>query len=277
MIKKMKASLLAVVLVFALFAAGCSNQSGQSSEPPAAEPPEQSAGEASESAEPESSQEEALPEEELTQEEIDEILSSYPVIQFEEPNPDSPIATMHTSMGDIRIVLYPEYAPYAVYNFVTHAQEGYYDGVIFHRVIQDFMIQGGDPEGTGTGGKSVYTDNEGNSLYFPDEFSPFLVNYRGALSMANSGANTNGSQFFIVQATESTYPVDVLEQQGYPPPYIEKYIEYGGTPHLDFVHTVFGMVIEGMDVVDAIAAVPTTNDLPDTPVIIQSITIENAE
>lgn len=103
-------------------------------------------------------------------------------------------ATIKTNMGDMEFVLFPEIAPKAVENFVTHAKEGYYNGLIFHRVINDFMIQGGDPTGTGCGGESVY------GKAFEDEFSIDARNYYGALSMANSGPNTNGSQFFIVQA-----------------------------------------------------------------------------
>ncbi|HBT63085.1 MAG TPA: hypothetical protein DEB10_00290, partial [Ruminococcaceae bacterium] len=104
---------------------------------------------------------------------------------------------MHTSMGDIKIRFFPKAAPKAVKNFITHARNGYYDGVIFHRVIEDFMIQGGDPEGTGAGGESIYEED------FKDEFDKKLLNLRGSLAMANSGrygVATNGSQFFINQA-----------------------------------------------------------------------------
>lgn len=112
--------------------------------------------------------------------------------QFEEPT--GPVATMKTTLGDIEIMLFPEEAPKAVENFITHAQNGYYEGIIFHRVIDGFMIQGGDPDGIGTGGTSIW----GNQ--FEDEFSDNLHNFRGALSMANAGPDTNGSQFFIMQA-----------------------------------------------------------------------------
>ncbi|MEG1875584.1 MAG: peptidylprolyl isomerase [Angelakisella sp.] len=101
---------------------------------------------------------------------------------------------MKTSKGEITLALYPEQAPKAVENFLTHAKKGYYDGLTFHRVLNDFMIQGGDPDGTGMGGKSIW------DAPFEDEFSDNLHNFRGALSMANSGTDTNGSQFFIVQA-----------------------------------------------------------------------------
>ena len=105
------------------------------------------------------------------------------------------LVTMNTTMGPIKIKLFKEQVPKTVENFLTHAENGYYDGIIFHRVIPEFMIQGGDPTGTGMGGESIY----GNT--FQDEFTMDLFNLRGALSMANAGPNTNGSQFFIVQAS----------------------------------------------------------------------------
>lgn len=110
---------------------------------------------------------------------------------------DNPTASIETSEGTIRVRLFPKEAPKAVENFLTHAREGYYDGLTFHRVINDFMLQGGDPNGDGTGGESIWGGP------FEDEFSPVLRNFRGALSMANSGANTNGSQFFIVQRKDA--------------------------------------------------------------------------
>ncbi len=171
--------------------------------------------------------------------------------QTQQPAAGDTIAVMHTSMGDISIRLFPEQAPKAVENFTTHAQNGYYNGLIFHRVIKDFMIQGGDPLGTGTGGESIW----GKS--FEDEFTPELHNLRGALSMANAGPGTNGSQFFIVQA--NTVPANMLAQMkqltdnGFPAECQEDYAAMGGTPWLDFRHTVFGQVFEGLDVVDAIA------------------------
>ena len=113
-------------------------------------------------------------------------------IQLSAPQKGDTLAVMHTNMGDIKIKLFPEKAPKTVENFVTHSKNGYYNGLKFHRVINDFMIQGGDPRGNGTGGESIW----GGS--FKDEFDPELHNLRGALSMANSGPNTNGSQFFIV-------------------------------------------------------------------------------
>ncbi len=192
-------------------------------------------------------------------------------IQLSMPQKGDTLAVMHTNMGDIKIKLFPEKAPKTVENFVTHSKNGYYNGLKFHRVINDFMIQGGDPRGNGTGGESIW----GGS--FPDEFDPELHNLRGALSMANSGPNTNGSQFFIVQARE--VPANMLEQMrdlednGFPADITAAYEALGGTPWLDFRHTVFGQVTEGMDVVDAIAAVETVNAVPLSDVIIESIEV----
>lgn len=174
-----------------------------------------------------------------------------------------------TNHGTIRLKLFPKLAPKAVGNFVTHAKTGYYNGVTFHRVIDGFMIQGGDPTGTGAGGESIY------GKPFEDEFSPYLFNFRGALSMANAGPNTNGSQFFIVQNNKLN-PVfkEQMEKAGYPQEAIDYYVEHGGTPWLDFRHTVFGHVIEGMDVVDKIAAVPTdAQDKPLEDVVIEKVHI----
>ncbi len=195
-------------------------------------------------------------------------------IQTSLPVSGDTVATMKTTMGDIKIKLFPQFAPKAVENFTTHAKNGYYNGLIFHRVIPDFMIQGGDPMGSGIGGESIWGSP------FEDEFAPELHNLRGALSMANSGPCTNGSQFFIVQAKEA--PAQMLEQmeeltakQGFPPEATASYKELGGTPWLDFRHTVFGQVFEGMEVVDAIAAVETgRNDKPMEDVKINEIVIE---
>jgi len=145
-------------------------------------------------------------------------------------------ATLHTNHGDIRIEFFDDDAPKTVQNFRTLAEQGFYDGLGFHRVIKDFMIQGGCPLGTGTGGPG-YT--------FEDEFNDHKV-VRGALAMANAGPNTNGSQFFIV-TTEAA-------------------------PWLDGKHTVFGQVADGMDAVDSIEATPTgERDQPVEPAVIERI------
>jgi peptidylprolyl isomerase len=151
------------------------------------------------------------------------------------------VATIKTNAGDIVVELYPDIAPKAVENFMTHAKNGYYDGVIFHRVMRKFMIQGGDPTGTGRGGESIWKKP------FQDEFKPNVIFDRaGILAMANRGPNTNGSQFFI-----TTVP----------------------TPWLNGRHTIFGEVIEGMDVLKSIEN--TQTDSRDKPLSEQKIiTIE---
>lgn len=153
------------------------------------------------------------------------------------------VAVIQTNMGTIEIELFADKTPKTVENFVGLANKGYYNGVIFHRVIDNFMIQGGDPTGTGRGGQSLWGGK------FEDEFVPELKhNSEGILSMANAGPNTNGSQFFIT-----------LKE----------------TPWLDGRHTVFGKVINGMDVVKAIGKVQTNQqDRPLKDVVMEKVTIE---
>lgn len=193
-------------------------------------------------------------------------MTQFPQLNLTEEK--GPKATIKTNMGDIIVQLFPEEAPKTVKNFVELAKQGYYDGVIFHRVIPDFMIQGGDPTGTGMGGESIYGEK------FEDEFSRNLFNLRGALSMANAGPNSNGSQFFIVN--NQNVPANMLaqlEEAGFPGEVIETY-KQGGTPWLDFRHTVFGHVVEGMDVVDNIGAAKRgPQDKPVNDIVIESIEI----
>lgn len=193
--------------------------------------------------------------------------------QLDRPLSGETVATMKTNMGDIKIRLFAELAPKTVENFTTHAKNGYYNGLVFHRVIKDFMIQGGDPTATGCGGESIW------GKAFEDEFCVDLHNLRGALSMANSGPCTNGSQFFIVQANSCDpgfiSQMEQLSDRGFPTESVENYKAVGGTPWLDFKHTVFGQVYEGMDVVDAIANVKTARgDKPVEDVVINTIEIE---
>jgi cyclophilin family peptidyl-prolyl cis-trans isomerase len=152
------------------------------------------------------------------------------------------IAVIATNMGTIKIKFFPEVAPKAVENFKGLAKKGYYNGIIFHRVIDKFMIQGGDPTGTGRGGQSLWEKP------FADEFSPkHRFDRKGLLAMANAGPATNGSQFFITLVP---------------------------TPHLNDRHTIFGEVIEGMDVVEKIGKVKTgAMDKPAEPVTMTKVTI----
>ena len=195
-------------------------------------------------------------------------MSQFP--QLNEVNEKNPLVTVHTNQGDFTLELFPEVAPKTVENFITHAKNGYYDGVIFHRVIEDFMIQGGDPTGTGMGGESIY------GRTFEDEFSREAFNLYGTLSMANAGPNTNGSQFFIVTAKQ--VPVQMLKQLkdgGWPEEIVEEYAKVGGTPWLDHRHTVFGRVIEGMDVVLKIEGVKrNAQDRPLEDVVIESMDVK---
>jgi cyclophilin family peptidyl-prolyl cis-trans isomerase len=149
-------------------------------------------------------------------------------------------ATLHTNHGGIALELFPGEAPKTVENFTKLARDGFYDGLIFHRVIPDFMIQGGDPTGTGSGGPGYS---------FEDEFNEHKV-VRGALAMANAGPNTNGSQFFIVTADSC--------------------------PWLDGKHTVFGQVTHGMDVVDKISELPRdARDKPREDAVIERILLDD--
>lgn len=174
--------------------------------------------------------------------------------------------------GEIKVRFFPDEAPKAVENFTTHAKEGYYDGLTFHRVIADFMIQGGDPKGDGTGGESIWGEG------FGPEPSDKLYHFPGALCMAQSSMpNSIGSQFYIVQGDDVTEEyldqIEVYYDKTYPDIVKEKYLELGGVPHLDGDYTVFGQVFEGMDVVEKIADCETDeNDLPK-----QAVTIEKIE
>lgn len=203
--------------------------------------------------------------------------------QFEKPEKESKVAIMETTAGTIKIQFFPEYAPKAVENFLTHAEEGYYNGLSFHRVINGFMIQGGDPKGDGTGGESIW--GEGFGL----EVNKNLRHFRGAFSMARSNdPNSQGSQFFIVQNPEvdedtlaAMRDVGVNSSgDGFPDNVVEKYAEVGGYPSLDYNYTVFGQVFEGMEVVDKIAEETKTGDngavAEEDRTIITSITVAPA-
>ena len=192
--------------------------------------------------------------------------------QFEPPVGE--IAVLKTSMGTIKLKFFPEDCPKCVENFLTHAKEGYYNGQIFHRVIKDFMIQGGDPTGTGTGGESIW----GHGI--ADEYSRNLFHFRGALCMAKSSLpNSIGSQFYLVQGVEINESLQKqMEKGGWPKEAVAMYAEVGGYPYLDQRYTVFGQAFEGLDVIEAISKVQTNGqDKPLTPVTIESITVEKAE
>ena len=216
-------------------------------------------------------------------------VAELPQLDTDMPEKGETVATIHTNKGDISVRFFPKYAPKAVENFVTHAKDGYYDGVIFHRVIKDFMIQGGDPLGTGTGGESIW------GAPFENEVTFNLRSFRGALCMANAGPDTNGSQFYIVQNKDigddlksqleqlRTMKDEVFYDHPdakltygdiFPDAVLDEYINNGGFPSLDGGYTIFGQVYAGMETVDAIAEVETnSSDKPLEDVVINSIDV----
>lgn len=205
-------------------------------------------------------------------------------LKIADPVKGEEIAVINTSLGTVKVRLFPENAPLAVENFITHAKDGYYDGVIFHRVVEDFVIQGGDPTGSGMGGESIY----GN--VFENEVSVNLHHFTGSLAMANAGPDTNGSQFYIVQGTVGEF-IDIMRDPEYseyisnyipnfssetfPDDVLNAYSKLGGHPELDYGYTVFGQVFEGMDVVNKIAAVEKDGERPVKDVTIKSVKITN--
>lgn len=201
------------------------------------------------------------------------------LLNFTQPKSGDQVATITTTMGSIKVMFFKNVAPKAVENFITHAEKGYYNNVSFHRVINDFMIQGGDPLGTGQGGESIW------GKPFDNEVSDNALNFRGALAMANAEApNTNGSQFFIVQAGTSKINDSSLAQtesqtgRTMTKAVKDMYKKVGGAPWLDGRFTVFGQVIQGMDVVDKIASVKVdSKDKPLEPVLINKITVETVK
>lgn len=227
-----------------------------------------------------------------------DLVDSNTILQAEMPKDGDEIVVITTSEGVIKLQLYPEEAPKAVENFKKLAESGYYNGITFHRVVEGFMIQGGDPTGTGTGGESTWGED------FEDEISPNLHFYRGALAMANRGPNTNGSQFFIVQNDkvseqgleairqtreeqkdigitlgEEFYTLDKI----FPDSVLDYYAEHGGSIELEAIfgkpYTIFGQVFEGMDIVDKIAAVEVDgqNNKPLEDVIMEKVEIVKYE
>ena len=218
------------------------------------------------------------------------------ILQAQMPEEGEEIAVITTSEGVVKMRFFPEEAPKAVENFKTLAKDGYYNGLTFHRVINDFMVQTGDPTATGRGGESCWGED------FETEVSEKLHFYRGAVAMANAGPDTNGSQFFIVQ--QKTVMEDALKaiedaignneeevgitltdgnfytlSQLYPDEVLNYYKEVGGSVHLEYVfgngYSIFGQVFEGLEAIDAIAAVETDEaDKPVEDVIIEGITFE---
>lgn len=194
-------------------------------------------------------------------------------LQFQTPADGTPTATLTTSMGVIKMVLYEQYAPQAVENFIGLANQGYYNGLSFHRIVKDFLIQTGDASGTGTGGSSIW-----NNTAYPIEISDKLHHYSGAVSMAHAGeSDENLSQFFIVSTPSDSVDKDfgaTLSEMGVRDEVVQAYRDGGGAPYLDNLNTVFGQIYSGMDVVDAICAVERGADgTPTEPVTLESVVI----
>lgn len=194
--------------------------------------------------------------------------------QLAEPAEGAPIAILSTSMGDVSIVLFPEAAPMAVENFVALAQQGYYNGLPFHRVIEGFLIQTGDAGTTENGGDTIWNGNA-----YPNEISDRLHHYAGAVAMAHAPGDAvgNRSQFYIVQSAPDSVDAalaQTLAEAGVREGVVQAYRAVGGAPYLDNLNTVFGQVYAGMEVVDAIAAVDCgEDDRPLEDVLVNSVTI----
>lgn len=175
------------------------------------------------------------------------LLATSSTIQAKENNVmknENPVVTIETTAGTFEVTLFPDIAPKTTENFMKLAERNYYDGTVFHRIIPSFMIQGGDPDGTGAGGESIW------GKYFEDEFNKDVkFDKPGYLAMANRGPNTNGSQFFITTAA---------------------------TPWLNMKHTIFGQVTKGNDVIKKIESTGSQSGKPSTPTKILKVTVKNA-
>ena len=268
--RKILCGLMALVFVLTMASCGSAPQEASSSG-------ESSSPAPSKAAKVIDSGDELVNMEELTPAETDQ----KPGFQLELPEKGEEIAVITMKSGEIiKLRFFPNEAPKAVYSFKKHALDGYYDGLTFHRVIENFMVQGGDPTGTGYAGESVWEEA------FPDEFSPNLLNIDGSVSMANSGPNTNGSQFFINctqgaaidwDSYQQVFEVYKQDPDAFKVMYSSKwvdmdlvtddmknlYTEHGGNLHLDGYystdktgHTVFAQVCEGMDGVEALSKAP---------------------
>ncbi len=219
---------------------------------------------------------------------FDTLLDKKEFTQLDAPKKGDLVAIIKTNKGEVKVKFIPDIAPKAVKNFVENSLNNYYDGITFHRVIDGFMIQGGDPTATGSGGESIW----GTS--FVNEINVSAQHFSGTLAMANSGNNvSNGSQFYIVDdlpfsqetidglreyAADGSVVVDetlgITVGDIYPEAVVEGYAERGGYPNLNFGYTVFGQVYEGLDVVDTISQVETNeNKKPLEDVIIEDITV----
>ena len=193
--------------------------------------------------------------------------------QLAGPQEGDTIAVFETDKGAFKAVLYEEYAPLAVENFVALAKSDYYKDLLFHRVVDNFVVQTGDPTGTGKGGESA------SGSAFKNEVCPELHHFTGALGMANAAADLNMSQFYVVcentVSSDALTAMESLSADGYPAEVVEAYKKLGGQPSLDYRYTVFGQVYEGLDVIEKIASVKVDEDSrPLKDVKLLSVTIE---
>ena len=255
--KRLLAIMLGLMMAFALAACGSSDS----------EESEQTE-EVSEDSQAEDESTEMTIKEEYEKVEISEASE---VDQMAEPQEGETIAIMEVEgYGNLCFKFFNSEAPLAVENFLTLAANGYYDGVTFHRVIDNFMIQGGDPTATGAGGESIWGQE------FKNEYSDILLPLRGALCMANAGTDTNGSQFFVVQNKVASS--DTYGDKQYSEEKVAMFDEYGGYPYLADDYTIFGQLYDGYDVLDKIAETETdSNDKPVEDVVISKITVKTAE
>lgn len=192
-------------------------------------------------------------------------------IQFKQPEDGDITATLKTSEGEIKILLFPEYAPKAVENFVSLSQNGTYNGMIINRAIENFIVQTGSPDGSLSGGESIW------GIEFEDEFTDKLHHYNGAVSMANHGEDTNGSQFFFVTGEIGKISEDTenkLKDAEYREDVISAYKQAGGNPAFDYRYTVFGQIYEGLDVAYKISRAKTDEkNRPTKDIIIETVEI----
>lgn len=198
-------------------------------------------------------------------------------LQFQKPEKGDEIVVINTSEGTIKVMLFPEIAPKAVENFVTRAKEGYYNGLRFYEILKGKTLSTGDPNGDGTGGESIYKDEDGRTVPFEDEYSTELWHFYGALSYINDGQeNNNGSRFSIVQSSSvSEEMLTQMQQIGFPQEVIDRYREEGGAPWLDTKQVVFAQVYEGFYILNKIAETPADpNGVPKENVVITSMSVE---
>lgn len=254
-----KIALLFAILTLSTLLFGCGKQND-------AEPASSSASSS------ESAQSMPSNEDEIVQHNLKIDADDINLIQAQTPGPDAKTAVIKTSVGDIKLVLYPEQAPKAVENFIALAKEGYYDNQTFYEVLPNVRVSTGDPEGTGHKGESSFEDGK----KFEDEYNLNLWHFNGAVAMNNGGSpDRNDSRFYII--SNSSISNDLAEEMldaAFPEKVVDQYLKVGGVPNYDFKDTVFAQVVEGLDVVEKIASSPRDDaNKPKEDITILSIEI----